>query len=309
MLTPRVRGLERPVAPSSPSNLMTKPRRVIVALTTDSHAGHVLGLCSPDTELEREGPNRTIQKYHPQLTATQEWLWACRTEDIAGVEALAGKDEIIPFDLGDPVQGLAFPKELVSTRQSDQYEIAHKNNLPLLSLKNVRRAFFVKGTGVHEFGEGSAQKVIAERLTATLGKPVEVMYHAEAAADGFVMDLAHHGPPPGVRNWLRGNILRLYAQSIMDDCLKSDKEPPHFIARGHYHQFVTEVVTRQNARTWECRATICPSYCAVDDYARKVARSPYRLTVGMIALEIVGGRLVQQHEFIRTVDLRTRLDL
>jgi len=288
---------------------MTKPRRVIVALETDKHGGHVLGLCSPDTVLEREGPNRTIQKYHPQLTATQEWLGQVRTENIASLRKLAGHDEIIVFDLGDPVQGNAFPRELVSTRQSDQLKIAFANELPILSLPNVRRAFFVKGTGVHEFGEGSAQATLASMLTAELRKPIEVMYHAEASIDGFVMDLAHHGPPPGVRNWLRGNVLRLYTQSIMDECLKSEKPPPNFLARGHYHQFVTEVVTRQNAQTWECRATICPSYCSIDDYARKVAKSAYRLTVGMIALEIVGGRLVQQHEFIQTIDLRTRIEL
>jgi hypothetical protein len=29
----------------------------------------------------------------------------------------------------------------------------------------------------------------------------------------------------------------------------------------------------------------------------------------MIALEIVGGRLVQQHEYIRTIDFRTRIEL
>jgi len=282
---------------------------VIVAFTTDEHAGHVLGLCSPDSVLEREGPNRTMEKYHPSLTATQQWLWQARTEDIGGLEMLAGEDEIIVFDLGDPVQGNAFPRELVSTRQADQLEIAHSNKVPILSLPTVRRAFFVKGTGVHELGEGSAQMTLAKRLAAELHKPIEVMYHAEVEIDGYVMDLAHHGPPPGVRNWLRGNVLRLYTQSIMDDALKSEHAPPNFLARGHYHQYVTEVVTRQNAKTWECRATICPAYCLIDDYARKVAKSPYRATVGMIALEIVGGRLVQQHEFIRTLDFRTRLEL
>lgn len=284
-------------------------RRVIVALTTDEHANHILGLCSPDAVLTREGPHNTLEAYKPKLTASQEWLWECRQKDVADLKALAGKDEIVVFDLGDPTQGSAFPREMVSTRQSDQYAIAEANKIPLLSLKNVKRAFFVKGTGAHEFGEGSAQAVLANALSAKTGKPIEVMYHAEARINGYILDLAHHGPPPGVRNWLRGNVLRLYTQSIMDDALKSDREPPNFLGRGHYHQFVTEVVTRQNARTWECRATICPAYCLIDDYARKVAKSPYRATVGMIALEIVDGRLIQQHELLRTIDFRTRLEL
>ena len=73
---------------------MSKPHRVIVALPTDEHAGHVLGLCSPDVELEREKPDRTKEKYTPKLTATQEWLWEAWTEDIRGLKQLAGKDEI-----------------------------------------------------------------------------------------------------------------------------------------------------------------------------------------------------------------------
>jgi len=55
---------------------MRKSRRVIVALPTDEHAAHVLGLCSPDAELKRERPDRTrfrganLQRLHAPPTPT-----------------------------------------------------------------------------------------------------------------------------------------------------------------------------------------------------------------------------------------------
>jgi hypothetical protein len=286
-------------------------RRLILALTSDEHAGHVLGLCHPDVELAREDARtRKLERYKPKLTASQEWIWEVREEALKSIVELAGKDEIVPIDLGDPTQGNGFGRELMSTRPSDQFTIAKLNKLPLMSLPNVKRALFVRGTGTHEFQEGSAQSIIAEGLQDKTGKPVDVVYHAEAVVDGLRLDLSHHGAPPGSRNWLRGNILRLYAQSIMDDALSSGEAPPDLIARGHYHQFTTEIVTRRAlGKTWRTWALICPAWCLVDDYARKVVKSPWRASIGMVALEVIDGRIVELHEFMRTIDYRTRVEL
>jgi hypothetical protein len=287
-----------------------KSRRLILALASDEHGGHVLGLCNPDVKVSRETADRRIEKYTPRLTAAQEWEWEVRLWAVKGIVELAGRDEIVVIDHGDPVQGNGFARELVSTRPSDQFEIAYMNKIPLMRLPNVKRALFVRGTGTHEFQEGSAQAIIAARIEAETKKKVEVVYHAEAIVDGLRLDLAHHGAPPGSRNWLRGNILRLYAQSIMDESIASGEAPPDFIGRGHYHQFTTEVVTRRAlGKTWQTRATILPAFCLVDDYARKVVKSPWRASVGMLALEIIDGRIIEQHEFLKSIDFRTRIEL
>lgn len=287
-------------------------RRVIAAAISDTHSNHKLGLLSPETVLFQEDPQtRELVPWKPKLLPTQAWLWECFEEDRAKVDALAGKDEIVLIHDGDMCQGAnGNGRELVSSRMADQFIMARDTLRPWMAMPQVRRGVFVKGTGYHELGEGSAAMIVAEMLSAEIGKPIEVPYHALAEIEGVRFDLAHHGPPPGIRNWLEGNILRLYTQSLMDQMLKEGEAPPDVVLRGHYHQLASEVVTRRaRGRRWETRAVILPSYSGIDDYARKVAKSPARLTVGLVAFEIIDGKLVEMHEFVRTVDYRTRMVL
>ena len=287
--------------------------RVLVAVLSDTHANHKLGLLHPDTIIHDEDPETgDLVAHHPKLGPAQEFLHQAATEDFEATKALADGDYMALVHLGDMCQGAnGNGRELVSSRMSDQFAIAAANLRPWFELPNLMRAVFIKGTAYHEFGEGSAALTVAAMLRPEFPyKPIEVPYHADAEVRGLKFDLAHHGPPPGVRNWLRGNVLRLYGQGIMDDALMNSERPPDVMLRGHYHQLVTEWVTRRNReRAWEMFAGICPSYCMIDDYARKVAKSPDKVTVGMLVLEIIGGRLLQVHEFKRTIDFRTKVVL
>lgn len=291
---------------------MPKSRRVIAAAISDTHSNHKLGLLNPETVLFQEDPStKKLVPWKPKLLPTQDWLWECFQEDRAKVDALAGSDEIVLIHDGDMCQGAnGNGRELVSSRLSDQFAMARDTLMPWFKMPQVRRGVFLKGTGYHEMGEGSAAMTVGEMLSAKTGKPIEVPYHATAEIAGLRFDLAHHGPPPGIRNWLRGNVLRLYTQSLMDDALKEGEAPPDVVLRGHYHQLASETVTRRaRGRRWETLAVILPSYCGIDDYARKVAKSPDHLTVGLVAFEIIDGRLVEMHEFVRKVDYRTRMVL
>jgi len=194
---------------------LKRSRRAILAVMFDTHGGHKLGLCNPDTVLFEEDPEtRTLIPYHPAMTPSMTFNWKAQVEDREAIVKLAGEDDIFLVHDGDMTHGNGMVRELISTRQSDQFRIAAANLRPWFKLPNLKKAVFVKGTGVHEFGEGSAAQTVADML-ADEKKPIDVPYHAEAFLDGLKIDLAHHGPPPGVRYWLKGNLLRLYAQSIM----------------------------------------------------------------------------------------------
>lgn len=281
--------------------------RIVVAVQTDKHGGHILGLLNPDTVLKAEDRNGQLQNWTPKLQPTQEALWEWYTEDVKRVKELAGGDPIVLVDLGDQVQGgNGRAHELVSTRMADQIAIGAANLAPWFKLPNLQRALFVKGTGYHEMGEGSAAMLIGEIVAAKYGKQVDVPYHSKAVIGGVNFDLSHHGAPPGSRNWLRGNVLRLYVQSLMDRCLMEGQEPPDVLLRGHYHQYVPETVTRQaRGKTYRTRAAICPSYCFIDDYARKVAKSPDRITIGMVAFEVEAEKCGDPVEIMRTLDFAT----
>jgi hypothetical protein len=284
--------------------------RTIVVALSDTHANHRLGLLAPETVLYEEDPaTREMVPWSPSLGPTQRWLWPEYNADRRGVVDLANGDRIVLIHEGDMCQGgNGNPHELVSMRLADQIAIAAENLRPWFELPNLDRAIFIKGTAYHELGEGSAAMLVAAQLRAEYGKQIEVPYHADAMIDGVSFDLAHHGPPPGVRTWLRGNILRLYTQSLMDRALMEGQEPPRVLLRGHYHELTSEVVTRRaRGRKWTTDAWICPAYCGIDEYARKVSKSPGDLTVGLLAFELVDGELRQTYEFKRTIDYRTRI--
>jgi hypothetical protein len=287
---------------------MPKSRRVIDVITTDEHGGSIYGLMSPDVVLESIDAEGNRIPWVPQQSKTQQSIWAWRNLDVQAVIDLAGDDEIIVHNLADVTHGLRFMSELVSTRGSDQVLIAAENQRQWLRLPNVKKLRLLKGTGVHEFGEGTTPLLVEAILRPEFpDKDISVAYHYKTEIDGLRLDLAHHGAPPGIRKWLEGNILELYARDIIIKKLLAHKEPPHLIARGHFHHFITRVSTVQaNGFTHEARVTLCPSYCMTDDHARKVGRSPDSIVIGLIALEIIDGALVKQHEFRRTIDFGTR---
>lgn len=282
-------------------------QRVILAAISDTHAGHKLAMMNPETILYDEDEDGNLKPWRPQPGPSQEAIWPWHLEDVGRVADLADGCPIVLVHHGDIIQGgNGKGRELVSSRIADQEEIAWRNLDPWLALPNLERIVLIKGTGYHELEEGSGALSIASRLRAA-GRKVDVPYHYRPTIAGVQCNLAHHGAPPGVRNWLRGNILRLYTQSIMDDCLVDGKEPPALLLRGHYHQYVTEIVTRRaRGRTWRTQAVILPSYSFIDDYARKVAKSPEKVTIGMVAFEIEGGKASEPYEFMRTVDFVTK---
>ena len=250
----------------------------------------------------------------PQLTHTQEILWDVFQTCKKNVVSLAKKSPIYGWCIGDPTHGLHhMDKELVSTRTSDHIEIAISSLAEIVKLKNLKSFYMVKGTGSHEFGQGSATALIANFLETAFDKQIGYVNHALVKHDGLSFDLAHHGPGAGARNWLKGNILRLYTRSIMMDDLQAGREPPDLVVRAHFHNYVPETVKiRTNGHTHRTEAFILPSFSFLDDYARKVAKSPSSVTVGMVVVEVINGKIHEIHDgedFIQRFDLRKEIDL
>jgi len=250
----------------------------------------------------------------PVLTATQKYLWHCYAEeDVPRVVELARGDPVILAHLGDPTQGNAWKQELVSSRDADQILMAAANMAPWFALHeagelDLTAVRFVVGTSAHEFYEGSAPILVAEILRkAHPDVNISIIRHGLATVQGVVIDYAHHGAGPGIRHWTRGNVLRYYVWSIVNDAVMRGEAPPRVILRAHYHEYVPETLHYQYEGDWRvCDGLIVPAYCALGEHARQSTRSKGTISNGLVALEIEDGELAGIYAFQRTVDLRTK---
>jgi len=75
--------------------------RYIVAILSDIHSGHKLGLANPKTKLEDES-NGKVKTFYPQLSETQKFMWEVYEWGKDETIKLAGKDDVILIHDGDP---------------------------------------------------------------------------------------------------------------------------------------------------------------------------------------------------------------
>ena len=198
--------------------------------------------------------------------------------------------------LGDIAQGLKYIDGLSQTRFADQLAIARANFEPWLAIKRLRSRTIVSGTGAHEGGEGSAAEIVATVWQA------QGMMHGLIDIDGLLIDVAHHGPGVGIREWTRGNVARLY----LLDRLMSDDPPARVYLRAHRHEHVRVTVHR---RQGTADLVVSPAYQLPSAYVRQVAQSPSAAICGMVALEVTDGRLTDVVPMLHKVDLRKRVTL
>ena len=279
-----------------------------ILVRSDTHAGMRFALMRPGVALPQEPINGVpVEDYKPRATAAQIHLWGRYIKDIAKAKTIIRGRETCFIDLAEMTEGLRWMRELVTTRMSDQFWIARDNLQPIIAMKNISHFRFVTGTGVHVFQEGSSAQMIANSLALETGRDFKVADHWLLNLWGVKIDLAHHGPWPGSRNWLKGNVLRYDIRSMMIDSIGSGEDPPDLVLRGHYHQYVPEIVEyRSNGRTYRTWVSISPSYALLNSHSLKATRSTPRVTNGMLLYEIRDGKIIERHEMIETIDLRTR---
>jgi len=305
--------------------------RTILALQSDKHAGHRLGLCNPEAVLPADDEVGRPVDVPVAITPFQRALWDMYTEDVAGVLEFAGGDPVIVFDMGDQTNGTRYPDNLMSTRMLDQFVIARANWAPWMLKPNVRRFRFSKGTGVHVFGEGSSETILAQELayfaaaTAAYdqatdetrvatqlreldpGVDVRAVYHGVAEVDGVRLDYAHHGPGPGMRDWTQGNQVRYYLRSLILEQRRLGAVPADVYVRGHRHAFIHEALLSEmwDGDLYDYHMVTLPSYCGMGAYALQATFSAPYQWFGTVAVEVLDGAVGRIQPFVHCVDIRT----
>jgi hypothetical protein len=279
-------------------------KRSILVDLSDTHGGHKLGLMNPAVVIFDEDQFGNQVPHTPELTAWQKYLWDLYLESIEQVASLAGGDEIVVLHNGDLAQGNKYPQQLVSTNLANQIIIAQANLEPWLIIPNVRAMRLTIGTGAHEFGEGAATLLVANVLQGKYPDAnIAALYHGLADVDGVSVDYAHHGPFPGSRDWLMGNVAGYYLRDLMIREIKAGRKPPDLVLRAHYHAYVRVI---QIIDDYESMLVVSPSMCALSDHGHQATRSQHQVTNGIVAFEIVDGKIYKTHKLAKTVDIRTK---
>ena len=285
--------------------------RSILVTLADFHAGHRYGLLNPDTVLyEHDADGNELEDYHPELNKIQQYLWSIYQAQIKYVGEFAKGDDVIIAVAGDMTIGNKHPSRLVSEREADQIEIGVSNMRPWYAL-NPKAVKIIKGTGAHNFGYGSSEITITKQLrTEYPSVPIKFCDHALTTINGMSTDISHHGPGPGIRNWLKGNEARYYLRSNMQDEINAGHTPPRLYVRGHYHEDVEEtLVIKANGKRYKSTLVILPSLTYLDDYADQHVKSPSRITHGMYVFEIIDSDLFRIIPLTKTIDIRTKDEL
>jgi hypothetical protein len=287
-------------------------QRTIIAIRGDTQGGQAVGLLNPETQIPDveidENDELKVSWRTPELRPVQRKLWEWHEGWRKDIQKLADGDPITFIEMGDMTQGNVFKDDMAEISLSGQYFISKWSMVPWMEMPEVKRVYITKGTGVHVWGEGATETMLTHFLKVLYPKKkIEITNHWLLNVDGFTMDVAHHGPGAGIRNWTRGNAFELYAKSVMMDEIDLGQPVPNILLRGHKHEFIYRRAIHQvKDKIWDMLCMITPPMCFIDSYATKVVNSPSSMGVGMLALEIINGQLYKWHPFTHFVDLRTR---
>jgi len=283
--------------------------REILLVISDTHGGHDLGLCNPETVLPADDEIGRPVDAAVQIGAFQELLWRFYVRDLEKARGFTDGAPVTLLHLGDVTHGQKHPEHLMSTRMADQILIALANFEPVFKLLNIQRVRLAKGTGSHAFGEGSSEILVAELLKQSNDNlDVRCLYHGWVEMGGIGVDYAHHGAGPGIRDWTRGNQVRYYVRDLVARQRRNtQKLPARLYLRGHYHAFVWETWHEEwRGKTYSYDIFSLPSYCGMGNYGHQVTRSVAFQDFGMLAIELVDGQIRRIRPLKRRIDIRTR---
>ena len=284
-----------------------KRNRRLIAALADTHAGHTLGLLNPDTVLVRQiDEHGQAEEWCPQLTSTQRFLFPLYLEHVNTLKEMAAGDEIIVFHAGDPTQGTKYKDGLIpGVDRTDQRRIAVANLMPLLSLPNVQTVRLFTSTPAHVW-PGYMDARIAHTLQGLFpAKSVKSLHHSRTRGGEEIFDTSHHGPHPGSRDWLRGNVAFYYLRDRVYRDRRMGKEPARVYIRGHRHTWIQMTLhDRWRLRHSQHDLTVVPSYCGLSLFGQQVTQSEPELVNGMCIYELVDGKLAEIHPLIEYTDLR-----
>lgn len=210
---------------------------VVIAATSDQHAGSSLSMSPPKIVLD-DGGTFTASK-------AQNWIFQCWRDYWKRVDAVrkAERAKLYQVFHGDAVEGNHHGStQLASGNPNAQAAVLTACMAIPLALK-PDKMFWIRGTETHVGQSASAEERIADGLRRdkrpVVGDPETGMaswWHLRMEVNGVLIDVAHHGRT-GQREHTRASQAVLHAHDILLSHVKNGDRPPDLCIRGHYHKF------------------------------------------------------------------------
>ena len=241
---------------------------------SDQHTGHKQGLVNPDSELEEDVPI--------PLYPIPQSLWAITESVRAYVNENCKKYDKWLINLGEVTQGNEHKDDLLTSAMHLQFKLAAETMHPFLDMKGMKGARFLQATSWHEYGDGSASKLMMELLKAKYPKlDIQQMNQSRMLVDDVLFEWTHHGSATPKRKYLEGNSAFLDAKDRVMNHILEGKKCPDITFTAHTHKpSKAQASILSNGEYISNTQVITPPMCGAGCYSRKVA-NPSIYYVGM----------------------------
>lgn len=211
---------------------------VVIAATSDQHAGSAVSVCPPEINLDDGG---TYKASKPQRWLWQGWndYWAERVARVRDRE----KAKLYQVFNGDMVEGNHHgTTQILSGNSAVQSLVVSELMKVPLSL-GPDKMWFIRGTEAHVGKSGNSEEKIADGLRRDK-RPIvrdtitqtSSHWHAKMEVQDVRLDFAHHGRM-GQRPWTRINVVANLAAEIFYEHCAREEPHPHIAVRSHLHRY------------------------------------------------------------------------
>lgn len=212
-------------------------RPIVIAVTSDQHAGSTVALCPPKILLDDGG------EYH--ASKAQLWVWEKWLAYWERVRQVQQEHDAALWQVfnGDAVEGHHHRNTHVIANNPNAQALVWTEAVRVPLALGPEKVFVVRGTEAHVGAEGSAEERIAEGLWRDKRPVVRDMdsgaaswWHLRMQVDGLFLDFTHHGRT-GQREHTRASNATLHAHDIFLSHAKNGERHPDLCIRSHYHRF------------------------------------------------------------------------
>lgn len=250
---------------------------IILAVSSDHHAGSTVGLCPPVFTLDDGGMYKASK--------AQRWLWHCWREYVAKVQVTAEKYKTgytVVLN-GDVIEGNHHHTvQVVSNNETTQMRIAEAVLAPLL--QDADAAYFVRGTPAHVGQQARLEERIAENWTNTVQDNDNfTRWHLSLDANGTLFDIGHHGAI-GRLPWTKANAVNKIASQTIVAAHQGGGKCPNVVLRAHWHQYADS-----GPNFNDIRVIAMPAFQLVTGYVNKLQPGALADIGGLIFICWPGG--------------------